>query len=313
MTISEILRVESPVERYAEELVRLHGSLTYPGLADAIDGEPLCRLDRYGDRLTTVSFRESQLPERYLRGVLGFRLAQFLQTGLIDPELVYRRAMSHEPIVPASGPDTIHTVTLDETGRIVGYIAMVGAPDREPLALDDPARGRFPAEVAHDVDLLSPLAAPGRTTHNAYEIKRFVRDRAMAKGMQRDRVPWHLILAVAKVVLSRGDEIQLLLGDSGERGALRHLRLILLDLVVVEGTTPSLPRTELMWPSYHLPDERRAKPFVGVVPPDGSVIVDTIESTLLGLDSGNVQRQAVVSLIELQRASGRTAGAWGSW
>ncbi len=78
-------------ERYVRDLVRRHAALRYPGLADVVEGEPLCRLDGYGDGLTTVSVRESQLPEPFLRGVLGFRLAQFLQAGLMDPNLVYQQ------------------------------------------------------------------------------------------------------------------------------------------------------------------------------------------------------------------------------
>jgi hypothetical protein len=296
----------SEARRFADGLIRLHGDVAYPGLVDAVRGAPLWRLDDFGDGLTTVSFRQGQLPERYLRAILGFRLAQFLQTGLIDPELTHRRVLFHEPIVEAPGPDTIHTVTVTDSGRIVGYIAMVGSPDPAPLPLDAPGRGRFPAEVAHDVDLLADLAAPGRTTHGAYEIKRFVRDRGMPRGAQRDRVPWHLILAVGRVTLARRDEIQVLLGDSGERGALRHLRLMGVEVRVVEGTTPALPRTELMWPSYLLPAERRAKPFVATVPDGADAYVDAVELALRIVTDGHWQQHAVAKLMELHGTS--TAG-----
>jgi hypothetical protein len=272
---------ENPsVQRHVEELIRGHAALRFPDLADAVDGEPLVRLEGYGDGLRTVSVRESQLPEVYLRAVLGFRLAQFLQTGLMDPELVYTRRLIYEPMIETAGPETIHTITLTDSGQIVGYIGLVGSDDPEPLALDDPARCLFPAEGAHKVELLSPYAAPGRTSHNAIEVKRFVRDRSMPRGIQRDRVPWHLILAIGKVGLGN-DGIELVLGDSGERGALRHLRLVGFDLEVVEGTNPSLPRSELMWPSYELPRERLAKPFVGTVPADLADYMDAIESALV--------------------------------
>lgn len=294
------------VQCYAENLVRRHAALRYPGLADAVDGEPLVRLEGYGDGLTTVSVRESQLPQAYLGGVLGFRLAQFLRTGLMDPELVYRRRLIHEPVVPASGPETIHTVTVTDSGQIVGYIGLVGSSDPEPVPLDLPARRRFPAEVAHRVDLLSAYSAPGRISHGAYEVKRFVRERSMARGTQRDRVPWHLILAVGKVGL-RTPEIEVVLGDSGERGALRHLRLVGFDLEVVEGTDPVLPRSELMWPSYELPRERLAKPFVGAVPGDLADYMEAIESGLVELDAGASQHKAVARLVDLHRARGTLA------
>jgi hypothetical protein len=290
-------------QRHAERLIREHSALRYPGLVEALAGAPLVLLAGYGDGLTTVSVRESQLPEAYLRAVLGFRLAQFLHTGLMDPELVYRRGLVHEPVLAATGPETIHTITLTESGQIVGYIALVGSSDPAPLALEDPRRRPFPAEEAHMVELLSPFAEPGRTSHNAYEVKRFVRDRSMPRGMQRDRVPWHLILAIGKVGLSH-HEIELVLGDSGERGALRHLRLVGFELEVIEGTNPRLPRSELMWPSYELPRERLAKPFAGLVPGDLDEYMKAIESALVELDAEASQRKAVARLVELHRSRG---------
>lgn len=303
-TISEVAPA-TPARRFAEALARLHDSVTFPGLVDAIDGEPLCRIDGFADGLTTVSFRQRQLPEAYLRGILGFRLAQFLPTGLIDPELVYRDLMFHEPVVGATGPDTIHTVTLTESGRIAGYVALVGSPDPIALPLDAPRRGRFPVELAHDVELLSGLAAPGRTTHSVWEIKRFVRDQRMARGEQRDRVPWHLVLAVGRLTLGLGDGVQVMIGDSSERGALRHLRVTGLRLRVIEGTTPRLPRSELMWPSYELPPERRAKPFVGLVPDDARAYVDAVEAALRLRTEGHWLKLAIEQLVECHRAGDR--------
>jgi hypothetical protein len=248
-----------------------------------------------------VCVRQSQLPERYLRGVLGFRLAQFLQTGLMDLELAYRRGLSHEPPVEPTGPETIHTITLTETGKIVGYLGFVGSPDPEPLPLDSPERGKFPVEVAHHVDVLSDYASAERDTHRAWEIKRFIRDRGMERGMQRDRVPWHLILAVGRMAMATG--IQIVLGDSGERGALRHLRLVGIELEVVEDTMPSLPQTELMWPSYLVGRDKLAKPFVGPIHRIGPYI-DAIEMGLVADKDERWQDKAIARLVELHTQAG---------
>jgi len=289
-------------ERFVQDLVQLHGSLRYGGLPDAIEGEPLCRIEGYGDDLVTISVRESQLPERYLHAVLGFRLVQFLQTGLMDRELVFRQALFHEPVPPPKGVETIHTITLTGEGSIVGYLGLVGSADPAPMALDAPGRTGFPVEVAHRVDLLSEYAAPDRTSHNVYEIKRFVRERSMARGAQRDRVPWHLILATVRVGIAM-PEIRLVVGDAGERGALRHLRLVGFDLRVVDGTTPWLPRSELMWPSYDLPAERRAKPFVALVPPDLPRLVDLLDP-MLAARAARWQRSVVSGLGGPSRLAG---------
>ena len=293
-------------ERYVRELTRMQTALRYPFLCDAIEGQPLCRLEGYGDGLTTVSVRESQLPAPYLSAVLGFRLVQFLQAGLMDPDLIYRHRMVHEPVIPSSGQETIHTMTITGSGQIVGYIGLVGSADPRPLALDSPARARFPVEVAHHVDLLAPYAAPGRSSHNAYEIKRFVREQSMPKGAQRDRVPWHLILAIGKVGQRLG-QIRLVIGDSSERGALRHLRLVGLNALVIEGTSPWLPRTEPMWPSYELSPDELAKPFVAPLPEDLAAGMEIIESGLASADARS-QGRAIARLMELHRSRGTAEG-----
>jgi hypothetical protein len=293
-------------EAYVEALVRLHADRHYPNLLGAIDGEPLVRLEGFGDGLTTVAMRQDQLSTSWLSAVLGFRLAQFATTGLIDNDLVHDLRLVHEPVVDDVGVATVHVVTLTETGRLVGYVALVGSDDPEPLALDDPDRARFPAEAAHDVDLLSELAAPGRTTHGAWEIKRFVKDRAMPHGPQRERVPWHLIAGLGEVILADPAN-RVILGDSGERGALRHLRLVGMDTSVVEGTRPTLPRTELMWPSYELPTDTRAKPFAGLVTSEARRAIDTIEEALrLPVAPGWRRRATRMLLANRGGAVGRT-------
>jgi hypothetical protein len=296
--------------RYVDGIVRLHAQLNWKGLPDAVDGDPLLVFDSYGDGLLTLSVRQSQLPERYLRGVLGFRMAQFLQLGLMDPELVRQRSLWHEAIAGSPGPEPIHTLTLDERGKLVGYLGYVGSPDPVPLALDAPDRGRFPAEEAHDVDLLARYAAPGRDTHAVWEIKRFVRDRAMPRGPQRSRVPWHLIAAIAKIAIEH--DFVVVLGDSGEKGALRHLRLMGLDIAVVEDTQPSLPRSELMWPSYLVPAEDRAKPFVAPIEPLLTACFEVVDASLLLDRDSDWQAKAIERLVEVHRAAGtleRLAGS----
>ena len=302
--LPEILPVDDPAgRRFVRTIVQLHRTLSFRRMPDAMAGPPLCRLDSLGDGLTTLCMRESQLPERYLRGLMGFRLAQFLQMGWMDPMLAYRRALFHEPVARSSGPETIHTVTLTETGRIVGYLALTGTTDPEPLPLDSPRRARFPAEVAHHVDLVTGFAAACRDTHQVYELKRFVRDLAMEPGPQRDRVPWHLILCLGRTVGAAGDDIQVLLGDSRENGALRHLRMIGFDPLVVEDTAPSLPRTELMWPSYEQP--KLAKPFIAEVPAELGEYMDVIAAGLALPPGGDWRATALAPLARLLRETRR--------
>jgi hypothetical protein len=294
------MTTSSSGRRFGEEIVRLHSRMTFRGLPDAIHGEPLVRIAGFGDGLTTIAVRESCLPGRYLRGVMGFRLAQFIHLGWMDADIAYRRGLYHEPLSTSPGPETIHTLTLTAEGRIAGYIGLVGSTDATAMALDAPDRGLFPAEDAHHVELLSGFAAPGRTTHHVYEIKRFVRDRFMARGPLADRVPWHLMLALGRVRDALGDDIQLICGDSRENGALRHLRLVGFDPLVIDDTRPSLPRDQLMWPSYE--QAQLAKPFAAEIPADIEEVMHAIEGGLRLPCEAGWQRAAIGRFLAIRAA-----------
>jgi hypothetical protein len=267
------------VSRFTDDIVKLNGRLSFRGLPDAIHGTPLYYVDDMGDGLITMSVRDDQIPIRYMNGILGFRLAQYLRLGLIDNELVYKGAMYHEPRSKAlKAVQNLHTITLDgRTGRILGYVGLVCSLDPTPMPLDSPQRSRFPTEVAHHVDVVSRFAAPDLHSHQVYEIKRFVREQQMERGPQRSRVPWHLILGMFKAGVALG-QVRVVLGDSKENGALRHVRLMGMDPVVIDQTAPSLPRSELMWPSYM--QKTLAKPFAARVPEQLGVMTAGFEQML---------------------------------
>jgi hypothetical protein len=290
------------VQRFADDVVRLHGQLSFRRLPDAIKGEPLYFSDDIGDGLITMTVCDSQIPARYLKGVLGFRLAQYLRLGLISNELVYQGALFHEPNASSErAVENIHTVTLDaETGRILGYIGLVCSLDPESMPLDSPRRSRFPAESAHHVDIISRFAEPGLGSHQVYEIKRFVCDLSMERGGQRARVPWHLILGLGSGVVNLGDKVRIVLGDSKESGALRHIRLLGMDPVVIDQTTPSLPKSELMWPSYT--QKVLAKPFAAPVPDHAPHVLALLRASLRG-DVGPTSERGL--LAELSTTAAR--------
>jgi len=288
---------EAPeAHRYASEIIRLHEKLRFQRLPDAIDGDPIVSFaDPAG--LTTLSVTESQLPLRYLRALLGFRLAKFLENGFMDPELALRHALYHEPVERRAGQETLHVVTMDSAGQIVGYAALYGAQDASPEPLDSPRRRPFPAEVAHSVDLLSRFAAPGLDSHHVYETKRMVRDPSMTSSSCGGRVPWHLILGLGITLLTR--EAGAVLGDARQGGALRHLRAVGFSPVVIDGTRPTLPRTELMWPSYRNPVV--AKPFAALVPPRFGRVLQVIHDVLESEPEPRWQRTLLNELTEARR------------
>lgn len=282
---------------YARALVALHRSLRYPDLPAAVGSAALSRVERSGDGLTTVAFSPDAVEERYLRAVFGFRLAEFVDLAMMSSRLARETALVAEP------PDAtvVHTVCLDAEGRILGYVGLLGSRDVLPRRLDDPARTRYPVEDAHGVDLLTPFADRGLSTHQAFEIKRFCRAGDLPVGRTRDRVPWHLILALGRSVQTMGPT--LLIGDSRENGALRHLRLVGFDPLVIPGTRPALPRTSLMSSSYLVPAP--AVPFASLLPDDLGDHLDAIEEGLASPHDEGWQRRLLARLSATRRARPR--------
>jgi hypothetical protein len=266
--------------RYIRDIIAASDRMSYRRLPDQISGDPV-HLHQSGDGLITLAVRDSQLPRRYLLGLLGFRLAQYLRLGWISQPIVYRDAIFHEPLRPAAGQEDIHVVSLClATGRIRGYAALAGSRDPDPLPLDAPERARLSVERDHKVDLLGPYAADGWTTHQVYEAKRLLRDQTMPHGDLGARVPWHVLMAWGRALMALEASLPrvLVTGDAKESGSLRHLRRMGFQLDVVEGTLPGLPETDLLWPIF-VTDEQ-AKPFVGRLGPDFASRMDTISAFL---------------------------------
>lgn len=112
-------------------------------------------------------------------------------------------------------------------------------------------------------------------------------------------MPWHLIVAMGRVTLALSD-VRLLMGDSRQDGALKHLALIGFDPSVVLDTKPSLPHDYLMWPSYER--ETVAKPFIATVPDNLESFINAVAVQLgHGLTDG-WQRQLLVMLRNLRRS-----------
>ncbi|MET0740530.1 MAG: hypothetical protein ABWZ26_03140 [Candidatus Nanopelagicales bacterium] len=250
--------------RFARDVVRLNTGLAFRGLPDALpDAELLHRVERPGG-LTTLAVRTDQLPDRYLLGLMGFRLAQYLQLGYACEQVVHATGMFAEPAHHLEDDD-VHVVTLDAQGRILGYLCLAGSGDSRPLELTDPARRPFPVEVAHDLNLFDRVPPhEGVRSNHVRELKRFVHSRLMHDKEQRLQVTMELLLGAGRALLLLDPPIRTLVGDVEEDVALRHIVLAGMEVVVIEGTTPALPYDDVMHPLYTARDA--VKPFVAHVP-----------------------------------------------
>ncbi len=275
----------STTRRYAADIVAMHERMSYRRLLEHLPHGDLPHLAVRGDGLVTVAATTEQLPHRYLLGLQGFRLAQYLQLGWACEETLHRNAGFCEPL-QSLHPDDVHVLTLSgRTGRILGYLSLTSSADRDPRPLMACDRAPFPVEEAHGINVFDRVPAPlGVGTDQVRELKRFVHSRTLTDRAQRLRVTLELLLGAGRTLAAVRPTVRVLVGDVEEEVALRHLLLAGLDVHLIEDTQPWLPDDDLL----HLAYTRRGevKPFVAHVPDRGDLLerIELLETTLASED-----------------------------
>lgn len=291
--------------RYVADVVSLHRRLAYRGLVGRVPRGDLLHLAERGDGLVTVAVPTSALPHRYLIGLQGFRLAQYLHLGWVCEDVVYSSALFHEPVGGIYARD-IHLLTMNARGNILGYLSLSAAGDGEPEPLADPDRSLFPVERAHGINLfdhVTPL--PGVRTDQVREVKRFVHSRSLVDKQQRLRVTLELLYAMARVLATVQPGVRTLVGDLEEHVALRHLLLTGLEVQIVEDTTPRLADGDLLHHAYV--ERPSVKPFVAHLP-DQDGIASRIRLLEQTLDSPSLFAAASLLASTTQGTLTRVAG-----
>ncbi len=165
--------------RYAEDILALHDGLNFRQLLRTGPDRAVYQRRRSSGPVT-LGFRTDQLPERYLLGIQGFRLAQYLALGWVCEDAIAAGGMFCEPTSNLRDDD-IHVVTLSSEGTILGCLSLTGSPDGVPRRLGDITRSAFPVEQAYGIDLLGGLAAD-KTSAQVRELRRFVHRRSLTRS-----------------------------------------------------------------------------------------------------------------------------------
>ncbi len=245
-------------QRYISDILRLHRRLSFSRLAVELQENDAClyRADHGQGVVTSVALSGS-IPERYLLGLAGFRLSEYLQAGFASEDIVYNRSLFCEPVHDFHDAD-MHVITTDaRSGRILGYLALAHSQDPEPRPLAAADRRLFPCEQAHDVRLQSLLpAAVDLTTHQIREVKRFVHAHSVTDRSLRLRITLELLAGLMRAAHAEGCSTRLLIGDVEEHVALRHLLLLGLSVHLLKGTKPKLSRQNVMHGDVHHARER---------------------------------------------------------
>ncbi|MFG2049478.1 hypothetical protein ACGFIW_18850 [Micromonospora sp. NPDC048935] len=276
------------VDRFADRVLRIHRDLSFSGLAEAIDGPPAFAATSPAG-LTTLTVRGSQLPERYLWALYGFRLAQFLQRGWASRDLLYARALTAEPYT-AAARDDYHTIVVERaTGRFRGYGTLAASRDRASTGLAEPGRRRFVIETDYGIDLATFLG-PQVTTDRVWEGKRLIRDYAMAPSAAAATVPWLVYLGWASVVASIFEANAVaVVGDAKKSGAIFQLELLGFAVETVDVAARDPAPDDLFGPLWDQPEQSR--PFILRDSPDLRPTLRALGEVLAQDEPGSVRRR----------------------
>lgn len=274
-------------DRYITDILALHDRISFRLVAEQADPAGLLYQARRPGGLVVLAVLDSALPHRYRLGIAGFRLAQYLRLRYAVADVVYRRALFAEP-GHGGARDELHLLALDgRTGAIVRYLSLLGSADPAGTGLRDPARSRFPCEIAHGVDLFAHVPAPaGADSQAVWEAKRLVNGPGTADTAVGDRLTLALELMRGfwSVLAGFRPAVRMLVGDGEEGVAINRLLRNLADVTVLEGTRPRLPAGDLMEGAYT--EREVVKVFAAAVPHEDRLrdLVDRIDRALAGAD-----------------------------
>jgi hypothetical protein len=265
-----IATLDPRTSRFVDDVCSVHDMLRFSRLVDLVEkATAKCYVvRRHG--VVTIAARTCDIPHRYLIGILGFRLAQYLAVGFASAKVTAKRGLFCEPM-GVLNPEDWHVIALhEETGQILGYVELAGPQVGVAIHAADSNSGTLPVEHSHGVDLLSAFGVQDRLPRRTVrEVKRFVHRRSMTDRALRLRVSLECLLALTRVVESHFPDIAALVGDAESHVALRHVILLGLEVRVLVGTTPSLPEEDLMHPAYVIRSD--VKPFFAEVPDLGEI------------------------------------------
>jgi cyclic nucleotide-binding protein len=254
MRDAEAHRTEHPeVEACVRGLIDQAAADRLPELFSDLAARAVYHLpNRHG--VSVVLFRSHDLSEEQVIRLLKYRLAQYLSTGFVDPEMVYETQMEHEPLANVR-PNDIHVVAgCPETGEILCYSAFRTLPETPTGAT---LRGRdrplFPAEKNHGWGVFNRLKLlPDLPIHRIYEMGRFVKNQ---RRHQLDELSARATVeggaAVVRALLGPlRAEVDAIIGDLEENVVKQNLDFFQIPSVIIHGTVPYEAEQDYLFARY---------------------------------------------------------------
>jgi hypothetical protein len=267
------------VEAYIGKLLDRSAALRLPDLFGSEHPEALYRVrDRHG--ISVIALYTPRLSDDQLRGILLYRLVQYMLADQLDPKLIFEHGLECEPASNVS-PRDIHVVAGTQAGEILCYFTiecLSQAPEGATLGATQ--RPLFPVEKVFGHGVYGRTRVlPDLLVKRVRELGRF------AKNHQYDslneliiRGPVELSLAVLRLLSgSLMQEIDACVGDIEVRVVKKNLDFFHVPTVLVRGVVPYASEGSFGFYNYQ---NRTRYPFAFLCSDISKTRLDAIERAL---------------------------------
>jgi hypothetical protein len=250
---AELVQGDAEVAAWSQRLIETAAGIRLPELSAVARADALYQVpNRHG--VSVVALRRASLSDDQLIRLLRYRLGQYVHPAIsiVDPRLVYRERLEHEPVA-AELPEDVHFIaTCAESGAVLCYAVLRGLPDAPPDAtLADRDRPLLSVEKVHGWGVFNRLEImPDLPVRAVYELGRYVKNHGLSTFDARSaRAPVEIGVAVMRTL--RGalrEQVAAFVGDLEEGIAKQNLDFLHAPTVLIRGTVPYSPEESYYYP-----------------------------------------------------------------
>ena len=198
--------------------------------------------------------RTSDLTDDQVVALMQYRLAQYIEANFVEPNVVYERRLTHEPLENLNRDD-IHVIAgAVDDGEILCYATLEAPPDAPAgSTFRDRDRPLMPVEKVHGFGIFNRLPiVPDLPLQQIRELGRFVKNQRYHGVEDRSiRGPVEVGVAIFRMIAETlAFELSAVVGDLEEGVAKQNLDFFHVPLVVVHGTMPLQGEDSWLFPRY---------------------------------------------------------------
>lgn len=228
------------LESFIGDLLDRAGRLRLPELFTGNHPEALWQVpNRQG--VSVVALRTPGLTEPQLIGILTYRLAQYLMANELDPQLIFERRLTHEPLSNVSTADIHIIASAAETGELLCYMTFKSLAADGEVKFGSRDRPLFPVEEVFGWGVYNRTRIlPDLPARRVREVGRFAKNhRHHCLDELVVRAPVEVFLAATRLLVGPlMEEIDVSIGDIEEGVAKKNQDFFHLPTVIIRGVVP---------------------------------------------------------------------------